>query len=220
MPDDMPASTDLSSIDLASAISSRICHDLVSPVGAIVNGIDLVREIGTPGLDDEVAMIGQSADRASGLLQFFRLAFGAAPLDAQPMGRAVLRDQARGVVEWQRVSLDWDSVDGPAFSRGEAKLLSLMVLCLRSIAGMAGTISVRLMPDATLPMRVVLNGPGTVDADERLSLLSVEQPGPGPSAREVEFVLARQTAQSMGLGLTVQRDEAETSLVALPAARL
>ena len=63
--------------DLTSILVSRICHDLVSPVGAIVNGVDLVREIGGGDIEAELAMISQSSNRASALLQFYRIAFGA-----------------------------------------------------------------------------------------------------------------------------------------------
>ena len=58
---------------LAGILASRICHDLVSPVGAVVNGMDLIREVGAGDAREELAMVGESAKRASALLQFFRI---------------------------------------------------------------------------------------------------------------------------------------------------
>lgn len=211
----MPTDT-TDSLDLASAISSRICHDLVSPVGAIVNGIDLVREIGATGLDDEIAMIGQSADRASGLLQFYRLAFGAAPEDAQPLGRAVLRDHAAVVINWQRISLGWDNTDGPALSRAEAKLLCLLLLCARAVTGMQGVIEVGLEPAATMPLHVSVNSGGSPDADERLAMLSRSDVQPEATARSVEFVLARGAASDLGVRLHTARTSERITLMATP----
>lgn len=191
--------------DLASAISARICHDLVSPVGAIVNGIDLVSEIGAAGIEDEIAMIGQSATRASGLLQFYRIAFGAAPPDTQGIGRAVLRDQALSVINWQRVTLDWPSTNGPPLPRAEAKLLCLLLLCARSVTGMAGVIQVVLHESASLPIEVIVVGDGAPDADARLALLSEASLTVQPTARLVEFALARSTAGVSGVQIETTR---------------
>lgn len=211
----MPSETP-SSLDLASAISSRICHDLVSPVGAIVNGIDLVREIGATGLDDEIAMIGQSADRASGLLQFYRLAFGAAPDDAQPLGRTILRDHAATVINWQRITLGWERTDGPPLSRGEAKLLCLLLLCARAVTGMQGVIEVGLEPATTFPLHVSVGSPGTSDADERLAMLSKPDAPLEAEARSVEFVLARGAAADLGVRLHTARVADRITLMATP----
>ena len=99
--------------DLSATIASRICHDLVSPIGAIVNGVDLIREIGGSDVSDELAMISQSADRASSLLQFYRIAFGAAEAQATPIARSTLFDLANRLVSTPRVVLEWPDIDGP-----------------------------------------------------------------------------------------------------------
>lgn len=195
-------------IDLAAAISSRICHDLVSPVGAIVNGIDLVREIGTTGVDEEIAMIGQSAGRASDLLQFYRLAFGAANDGSQDVGRAALCDQARAMINWQRISLEWEHAAGPAVSRKEAKLICQLLLCARSVAGMSGVITVRLGIGETFPMEIRVASQGAPDADERLQLLVGAVDLGAPTARLVEFSLARECAAELGVRIETPRTPA------------
>ncbi len=69
----------LESLDLAALLCSRVCHDLISPVGAIVNGLEVLEEEN----DEETKtfaldLIKRSARTASAKLQFCRLAFGAA----------------------------------------------------------------------------------------------------------------------------------------------
>src|SRR5881296_2326636 len=66
-------------LDLAALLCSRVCHDLISPVGAIVNGLEVLDDAKNPD-DREFALdlIRKSARNASAKLQFCRLAFGAA----------------------------------------------------------------------------------------------------------------------------------------------
>ncbi len=92
----------LDALDLAALLCSRVCHDLISPTGAIVNGLEVLEEKES---DEETKtfalnLIKKSAKTASARLQFCRLAFGAAGSagaqidlgDAQAMGRAFIED--------------------------------------------------------------------------------------------------------------------------------
>jgi histidine phosphotransferase ChpT len=80
-------------VKLAALIGSRICHDLISPIGAINNGLEL---LGMAGTNDgpEMELISESVENASARIRFFRIAYGGA--SDQPMGRAdvvsILRD--------------------------------------------------------------------------------------------------------------------------------
>lgn len=190
--------------DLAAVLSSRICHDLVSPVGAIVNGIDLMREIGGGDMKDELGMIGQSAERAAGLLQFYRVAFGAVGDEAAPISRSTLRDQAAQLIVTPRIELAWHDVDGPELQRGEARLLFLLVLCGKALLGMRGAVAVHLGAVSTWPMAVTVdNGLGEVapPTPDEMDLLS----GKGlPTPRQIEFALAHEAAHEMGLSLAVR----------------
>ncbi|TIX12021.1 MAG: histidine phosphotransferase [Mesorhizobium sp.] len=66
----------LSAPDLAALLCSRVCHDIISPVGAINNGLELLDEGGAD--EDAMKLIRQSAKNASARLQFARIAFGVA----------------------------------------------------------------------------------------------------------------------------------------------
>jgi len=77
-------------------VASRICHDLVSPVGAISNGVELVQELGADAGDEALGLISSSAQQAAYRLKCFRLAYGAAGTDKN-IG---LRDIKAAFTDW------------------------------------------------------------------------------------------------------------------------
>jgi len=95
-------------IDLrvAELLCARLCHELVSPVGAINNGVELLSEeepdfLKPDFLNDAVALIGQSARKAGQRLQFYRLAYGVSSAGGDP------RELLAGLFEGGKVELDW-----------------------------------------------------------------------------------------------------------------
>lgn len=122
--------------DLNDLIGSRICHDLISPLGAIGNGVELLTLSGA-GAAPEIALISESIENANARIRYFRVAFGAAPLDAEVSEkelRSILRDMFRGA----RLKVEWHiDCDLP---RGEAKLAFLAVQCLESALPWGGKI--------------------------------------------------------------------------------
>ena len=68
----------MTTLHLAELLCSRLCHDLVSPLGAIQNGLELIEDVGPDVLEDALGLMGQSSRRASAVLQAFRMAFGRA----------------------------------------------------------------------------------------------------------------------------------------------
>lgn len=199
--------------DLSATIASRICHDLVSPIGAIVNGVDLIREIGGGDVVDELGMISQSADRASSLLQFYRIAFGAADPDATPIARSTLFDLSGRLITTPRVVMEWPSVNGPAFSRAEAKLLFQMLLCAKMIVAMRGVVQVDSGSDQTGPLSVTIQtGEGAPINKELIEHFDLSRAQDVP-ARLVEFPLAGLSAQNLGMRLDVQANGAMLTLL-------
>jgi histidine phosphotransferase ChpT len=68
-------------LDLAALVSSRICHDLISPIGAINNGLELLNMSGASPVGPEMQLICDNVKSASARIRFFRIAFGAASDD-------------------------------------------------------------------------------------------------------------------------------------------
>ena len=101
--------TPIEALDLAALLCSRVCHDLISPVGAIVNGLEVLaeekdEETKTFALD----LIKKSAGNASAKLQFCRIAFGAAGSAGAQIDLGDAETIARGFFEDDRTKLAWN----------------------------------------------------------------------------------------------------------------
>lgn len=203
---------------LAASVSSRICHDLVSPVGAIVNGVDLVRELGGGEHSEAIGMIGQSAERASALLQLYRIAFGTAEPGAQGIARGTLAEHSAVLFAPPRIVLEWQGREGPALPRPEARLLTLLMLCARSILGMRGSIHLRTGARAALPLSLEVTAEIWSSTAESLALLEGAAHEGRVSPRTVEFVLACDAARALGARLEVRQAEGRVTIGAEPQA--
>ena len=108
----------MDSLDLASLLCSRLCHDLMSPVGALNNGIELLADEDDPDMREKcLELVGESARTSANKLKFFRLAFGA----AGGFGDSIDTGEARAALEGmfgaeKRIELGW-MVSEPKLSR-------------------------------------------------------------------------------------------------------
>src|SRR5258708_29309746 len=96
----------LEALDLAALLCSRVCHDLISPSGAIVNGLEGLEE----STDEETKsfaldLIKKSARTASARLQFCRIAFGAAGSATAQVDLGAAENVARGVIEADKIQM-------------------------------------------------------------------------------------------------------------------
>lgn len=112
-------------------VASRICHDLVSPVGAVNNGVELMQELGEDAGEEAVKLISDSAQNASIRLKAFRLSYGAAGTDKN-VGFKDIRDAFTDLLKAGRITAEFEPDLGVKFSmppRGFFKcLLNLLVL--------------------------------------------------------------------------------------------
>lgn len=125
--------------NLAALIGSRICHDLISPLGAISNGLELLAMSGQAATP-ELALIGESIAAANSKIRFFRVAYGTAPPGstlAQGEIAAILRDYFNGV----RADVVWHPVR--EIQRREVKIAFVAIQCLESALPYGGRINVR-----------------------------------------------------------------------------
>lgn len=118
----------LGALDLAALLCSRICHDLISPVGAIVNGLEVLdedkdEETRTFALD----LIKKSARLASAKLQFCRLAFGAAGSAGAQIDLGDAEKAARGLLEDDKTKIVWN-LPRELLPKNRVKLLLNMLL--------------------------------------------------------------------------------------------
>ena len=116
-------------IDLrvAELLTSRLCHDLVGPIGAVGNGLELLGDDQFGMADDAMKLTTSSARQASNVLQFFRLAYGMAGARVGA-DYSQLRDLSSALLEPSRTKLDWTAVQAPEGAPdGLAKVLLNMV---------------------------------------------------------------------------------------------
>ena len=129
-------------IDLASLLVSRVCHDLISPVGAVINGLEVMEDDDDPGMREEaLKLIGRSAAQASAKLQFARIAFGASGSrgDVVPIGD--VREAAAKVFEDSKAKLDWQAPD-LSLPKAQVKALANLVALGNECLPRGGTVSV------------------------------------------------------------------------------
>lgn len=131
----------LDPIHLSSLIGSRICHDLISPIGAISNGVELMMMDSAGASGQEMALILESAGHANARIRFFRVAFGLCGFD-QRIGRSevagIIADTAAG----GRLSVAWDSPQDLA--RRDVKMAFLGLMCLETALIQGGEVQVRM----------------------------------------------------------------------------
>lgn len=141
----MSATVTIGSLDLAALLCSRVCHDLISPVGAIVNGLEVMeddndQETKTFAMD----LIKKSVKQASARLQFCRLAFGAAGSAGAQIDLGDAEKVSRGFLEDDKTKITWN-LPRALLAKNRVKLLLNMVL----IAGQSIPRGGQLTVDAT-----------------------------------------------------------------------
>lgn len=183
--------------DLAGLICARLCHDLGSPVGAVVSGVDLIRELTGTDATEEMQMLERSARRAAALLRFHRLAFGAVRNAEATLPRAELAARAEEALTGPRVQLFCPASGGPPLSTAAARLAALMLLAGRAALGLGGTLRLVLPGEGDLPLAVLAEGERVALSAERRRWLTGGS-GPGPDAPEVEFALIPMAAAVLG----------------------
>lgn len=142
------ATVSLDSLDLAALLCSRVCHDVISPVGAIVNGLEVMEEEGGDGEMKEFALdlIRKSARQASARLQFARIAFGAAGSAGASIDLGDAEGVAKGFFNDERTQLTWNARRMLLPKNRVKLLLNLIVIAAQSVPR-GGTIDVTVEGD-------------------------------------------------------------------------
>ena len=139
----MSALVALEGLDLAALLCSRVCHDLISPVGAIMNGIEVMEEDKSDAETQTFAMdlIKKSAHTAAAKLQFCRLAFGAAGSAGAQIDSGDAEKVTRGLIEDDKTKIAWN-LPRVLLPKNRVKLLLNMVLIAGQTIPRGGAIAV------------------------------------------------------------------------------
>lgn len=115
-------------IHVLELLASKICHDLISPVGAVANGVEFLEELEIEGADDVVGLIQFSAKQGSAKLQAYRLAYGAGGADTSIKPEDVHKMFASFIELDNKIKQDWDPY-GPLGPEERAPGFCKLLMC-------------------------------------------------------------------------------------------
>lgn len=142
---------ELEALDLAALLCSRVCHDIISPVGAIINGLEVLDEDDSEDMHEfAFGLIRRSARQGSAKLQFARLAFGAAGSAGAEIDLADAEKVAKGYMEGEKAEFSWQAP--PALMpKNLVKLVLNLILLANAAVPRGGSVSVKIEGEAAAP---------------------------------------------------------------------
>ena len=181
---------------------SRLCHDIVGPIGAVNNGLELMADDDLGMADDALELASRSAGQATTLLQFFRLAYGSAGL-REVADSPALQSLAADFLAHEKASLDWPPSAAPLeLPEGSGKLVLNMIALAAEALPRGGSVAVALHPGASIEVAAQGEDVGfRQEVEEGLAeSVAVEELTP----RSVHGYFTRQVARRLGGELRVE----------------
>ncbi|MFW2830299.1 histidine phosphotransferase family protein [Sphingomonas sp. ID0503] len=205
-------------IEFANLLCSRLCHDLLSPVGALNNGIELLADEDDPDMRSRIVeLLAESAKVSAAKLKFFRLAFGAAGGFGDQVDTVEAKQAIEGLFgQNSRLQIGW-MVSQATMDKAALKILLNLALIAGDALVRGGRLDIGAEENE---IAVRAEGPRLVLDEELRTTLTTEVPLGELSARAVVAGMAAELAR--GRGATIQLSEPEPTVlvfgVSLPAA--
>jgi histidine phosphotransferase ChpT len=203
----------MTELEFSAFLVSKVCHDLVGPLGAVVNGLEVLEDERDAAMRaDALKIVNSSAAQALARLQFMRLAFGAAGSAGAELDLGEINRLIAGLFTTGRTSLEWDPphVNWP---KDWAKLLMNAVLIAADSLPRGGTVRIEAGADPAAPgFKITATGQGarvSEDVERALRGEFTEH-----DARGVQPILAFRLAKGINAGLTITPREGRVELVA------
>jgi histidine phosphotransferase ChpT len=202
----MSAAVALDALDLAALLCSRVCHDLISPTGAIVNGLEVLEEKES---DEETRtfaldLIKKSARTASARLQFCRLAFGAAGSAAAQIDLGDAQSMARAFIEDDKTRLVWN-LPRVLLPKNRVKLLLNMLIIAGQTIPRGGTLTVEPVGEGeAMGFRIHASGPNARIPQAVPALIAGTSENGAIDAHAVQPYYAGMLARACGLTLDLR----------------
>jgi histidine phosphotransferase ChpT len=180
--------------DLGALVSARLCHDLVSPMGAIGNGLELMQLSGSAG-EPEMQLVSDSLATALAKLRFFRVAFG----PADPATHLQIEEAAEltAAMYTGRFTIAWGQVSG-SLPRPVARMAFLAILCLEKSLPMGGLVRVSTAEDA---IALSVDGRRTTALPDLWEHVTGGSPLAACRPENVQFPLLRQALVATGYAI-------------------
>ncbi|WP_062012267.1 histidine phosphotransferase ChpT [Aureimonas sp. AU4] len=206
---------ELSAPDLASLLASRLCHDAVSPVGAIRTGLEMLDE--DPNDAEAMNLTRESTARAVAKLQFLRIAFGASGSATSPIDLGDARSLSEGWMAFERANLTWEG-ERAFVPKNVAKLIMNLVLVANASVPRGPSVEVRVESVEPDPRIVVVarGKPLRVPVVFRQLVAGEAMEGP-VDAQSVQLYYTLLLANLAGLTVSLEQDEASATFTAAKA---
>ncbi|WP_295813776.1 histidine phosphotransferase ChpT [uncultured Nitratireductor sp.] len=202
----------LSAPDLAALLCSRVCHDIISPVGAINNGLELLDEGGAD--EDAMSLIRASAVNASARLQFARIAFGAAGSAGMQIDTGDAQAVAMAFINNEKPDLEWNG-SRALLPKNQVKLLLNLLLVANSAIPRGGKLRVLLEDLESHPaFTIKAEGPMLRVPPKFLELHSGNKPEEPIDAHSVQFYYTLLLAKETGMAVNIRATAEEIILSA------
>jgi histidine phosphotransferase ChpT len=191
-------------LELAALLCSRVCHDLISPVGAIVNGLEVLDDNPKPeDRDFALDLIRKSAKTASARLQFCRLAFGAAGSSGAQIDLGDAQQMAKGHIEDGKITLGWN-LPRLLLPKNRVKLLLNMLVIAQQTIPRGGTLTIDPVGNGeAMSFRVTAAGLNARVPQNIADVLSAPSVPPASDAHAVQPYYTRLLAQACGLKVSL-----------------
>jgi histidine phosphotransferase ChpT len=202
MADTVPVT--LEGLDLAALLCSRVCHDLISPVGAVVNGIEVMED----DADEQtrtfaLELIKKSATTASARLQFCRIAFGAAGSAGASIDTGDAENVARGMMEDDKTKLAWN-LPRVLLPKNRVKLLLNLLLLAGGTIPRGGTIAIDPIGEGdALGFRIATSGLNARIPAAVPGLVAGDTGGAPVDAHAIQPFYAGLLARACGMRITL-----------------
>jgi histidine phosphotransferase ChpT len=207
----------LDSLDLTALVCSRVCHDVISPVGAIVNGLEVLADEKDESMK-EVALdlIRKSAAQASARLQFARLAFGAAGSAGAQIDLGDASEVAKGFLEDDRLKLEWN-LPRALLPKNRVKLLLNLLMIAAAAIPRGGRLKIDPIGDGdAMGFRLAAEGPNSRVPPHAEKLLA-GTPEQTLDAHHIQPFYAGMIARAAGLSVAIAPEGEAIVLTAKPA---
>jgi len=203
-------------IKFANLMCSRLCHDLISPVGAVNSAVELMEDE-VENVDREVlTLMSRSAAESTAKLAFFRAAFGDGGSSKSRVTCEHLNALAQAVLPAGKVTLQWDLNDTDQISNSAGKLLLMFVMIAVDALPRGGGINVKVHTlEDGLGVACVAEGPGANLKDNVALTLTGSVNFVDVTARDVTAYYAYALATSLDATVETSSDEGAIMLAAL-----
>jgi histidine phosphotransferase ChpT len=213
----MTAAFKLDALDLAALLCSRVCHDVINPVGAIVNGLEVLDDENDPSMKAfALDLIKKSSKTASARLQFARIAFGAAGSAGAAIDLGDAENVARGFIHDDKVSLTW-TAPRLLMPKNKVKLLLNLLVVATSTIPRGGAIASTVTGDAdTATFDIVATGGHSRIPAALVGLLAGEPENGTLDSHAIQPYYTGLVARAAGMGVEVAAIDGGVTIKASP----